>query len=49
VSSQSKFFEGTWPISQNQHNVSLFLLRRDRIAIEKLSALGIGVGTTAET
>jgi hypothetical protein len=38
--SQSKFLEGTRPISQNQPDTPLFYLGQDRIVIEKLSALG---------
>jgi hypothetical protein len=42
--SQSKFLAGTWPISQNQLDASLFLLGQDRIAIEQLSTLRTGLG-----
>jgi hypothetical protein len=47
--SQSKFLKGTWPIFQNRPDVPLFYLGQDRIPIEKLSALEIRLGTTAET
>jgi hypothetical protein len=47
--SQSKFLEGTRPISQNQPNVPLFQLGEGRLALGKLSALGTGIGTIAET
>jgi hypothetical protein len=47
--SQSKFLKGTWPISRNQPDAPLFYLNQDRIAIDKLSALEIGLGTAAET
>jgi hypothetical protein len=39
----------TWSISQNQSDTPLFYLGQDRLAIEKLSALGTGLGTVAET
>jgi hypothetical protein len=47
--SQSKFFEGTWHISQNQPDVHLFPLSEDRLVIDKLSALRTKLGTTGET
>jgi hypothetical protein len=47
--SQSKFLEGTRPISQNRPDAPLFQLGQDRTAIAKLSAFGTGLGTTEET
>jgi hypothetical protein len=44
--SQSNFLSGTWPISYNRLNVPLFYLGQDCIAIEKLSVLRTGLGTT---
>jgi hypothetical protein len=44
--SQSKFIEGTWPISQIGLKPSLFQLGQDYVAIEKLLALETGLGTT---
>jgi hypothetical protein len=44
--SQSKFLDGTWPISQNLPDAPL---GQNRTAITKLSTLRIGSGTTAET
>jgi hypothetical protein len=42
---KSKFLEGTWPIYQNQPDASIFYLSQDRIVIDKLSTLGIGLGS----
>jgi hypothetical protein len=47
--SQSKFLTETWPMSQNQSETPLFCHDRDRLAIDKLSTLGTGLGTTTET
>jgi hypothetical protein len=47
--SQSKFLIGTWPISQIKPDTPLFYLGQDRTTIAKLSALGTGLGTVAET
>jgi hypothetical protein len=47
--SQSKFLTETWPMSQNQPETHLFCHDRDRLAIDKLSTLEAGLGTTAET
>jgi hypothetical protein len=46
--SQSKFSSRTWAISQNQPETLLFQLGQDRLAIDKLSALGTGLGTATE-
>jgi hypothetical protein len=46
--SQSKFLEGTWPISQIEPDNPLFELGQDRLAIDQLSALRTGLGITAE-
>jgi hypothetical protein len=43
---QSKFLEGTRPISQLRHKPSLSQLSQDYIAIKKLLAIGTGLGTT---
>jgi hypothetical protein len=47
--SQSKFLTGTWSISENRPDVSLFYLGQDRLAIDKLSALGTRLGTATKT
>jgi hypothetical protein len=47
--SQSKFLEGTRPISQNRPDAPLFQLGQDRTAIAKLSAFGTRLGITVET
>jgi hypothetical protein len=47
--SQSKFLCGTRPISQTEPDVALFLLSQDRLATNKLLALGTVLGTTTET
>jgi hypothetical protein len=47
--SQSKFLEGTWPISQNRPDAHLFQLGQDCLAIDELSALETGLETAAET
>jgi hypothetical protein len=47
--SQSKFLNGTWPISQNQPETPLLYLVQDWLAIDKLSAFGSGLGNTPET
>jgi hypothetical protein len=47
--SQSKFLEGTQPISQNQFDAPLFYLGQDRTAIAELPAFGTRLGTAAET
>jgi hypothetical protein len=47
--SQSKFLAGTWHIFQNRLDIPLFWLGQDLTAIAKLSTLGTGLGTVAET
>jgi hypothetical protein len=47
--SQSKFLAGTQHISQTEPDAPLFKLGQDRIAIDKLSVLRIGLGTAIET
>jgi hypothetical protein len=44
--SQSKFLTGTWSIFQLKPKPPLFQLGEDYVAIEKLVALGIRLGTT---
>jgi hypothetical protein len=43
--SRSKFLEKTWPISQLITKPPLFQLGQDYVTIEKLLALGTGLGT----
>jgi hypothetical protein len=47
--SQSKFLTGTWPMSQIQPETALFQPDQDRLAIDKLSAFGTGLGTVTKT
>jgi hypothetical protein len=46
--SQSKLLAETWPISQIEPDAPLFYLDQDRLTIDKLSALGTRLETTAE-